>query len=108
MSEIVDFALADGTKVYVKTTEREAGRVGLRGGAAGAAAEAARSFEAALAKVKPAARAVVEAFRELNNPDEIGLEVGLEFSTQYDAFVFSGEASAAFKLRLTWKNEKQA
>ena len=66
----------------------------------------AETFEKALDRVKPAAQAVVQAFRELNEPDEIGLEFGIDFKTEANAFVLTGEASAAFKLSLTWKNSK--
>ncbi len=49
---------------------------------------------------------VVEAFRELNEPDEIGLEFGLDFKTSANVFVLTGEARATFKLSLKWTRDK--
>lgn len=107
MSKIVEFELASGEKVYVEAAEDDAGGP-LPASRDGRPAKiAAETFEAALERVKPAARAVVEAFRELNEPDEIGLEFGLDFKTSVAAFVLTGEASAAFKLSLTWKRRAE-
>ena len=103
MSKIVEFELESGEKVYVEATDDAAAGPRPAGRGEKAAKVASESFEAALERVKPAAHAVVQAFRELNEPDEIGLEFGLDFKTSVDAFVLSGEATAAFKLSLTWK-----
>ncbi|MCB1037419.1 MAG: hypothetical protein KDD47_26550, partial [Acidobacteria bacterium] len=70
-------------------------------------AKVSETFEAALEKVKPAARAVVQAFRELNEPDEIGLEFGLDFKTSANVFVLTGETQATFKLSLKWTSAKK-
>jgi hypothetical protein len=57
----------------------------------------------ALARIKPAAQAVVNAFREVNTPDEIALELALTFNTKVGAFVFSSDTQAVFKVSLKWK-----
>lgn len=112
MSGIVAFRLESGEEVYLEAVEEpeDGGELLEAGVEAGVTEEVVRkaseTLEAALSKVKPAARAVVEAFRELNEPDEIGLEFGIQFKTSVEAFVLSGEANAAFKLSLKWKNHK--
>ena len=101
MTRIVPMTLESGEEIYLEATGSADYRpAGIRGGAVEAVAE---SFEQALDKVKPAARAVVEAFRELNEPDEIGIEFGIQFSSELKAFVLTGEANASFKLSLKWK-----
>jgi hypothetical protein len=106
MSEIVKFMLDSGESIFVEVEESRS--AGLRPANRGekAVAEASETFEAALKKVKPAAQAVVEAFKELNEPDEIGLEFGLQFKSKVQAFVMSGEGTATFKLSLKWKSDK--
>ncbi len=106
MSEVIEFRLESGESVYV-AAEDGAGaspRPVMRGDRV--LKQASDTFEAALERVKPAARAVVKAFRELNEPDEIGLEFGLQFKTEANVFVLTGEANAAFKLSLKWKSDK--
>lgn len=105
MSEIVEFQLDSGDPVYVQVTETDHSFRQADAGS-GPVKRASATFEAAIERVKPAAAAVVRAFKELNEPDEIGLEFGLSFKTEANAFVFTGEANAAFKLTLTWKNAK--
>jgi hypothetical protein len=106
MSEIIKFKLASGEFVYVDA-EAEGSRGPQPAGRGGKAIEiASETFETALESVKPSARAVVEAFREFNEPAEIGLEFGIQFKSSANAFVLTGEATAAFKLSLKWKSDK--
>lgn len=106
MSEIIKFQLASGEFVYMdaEADATEELRPASRGKKV--IATASETFEAALEQVKPAARAVVEAFREFNEPDEIGLEFGIQFKSSVDAFVLTGEANATLKLSLKWKRDK--
>ncbi len=106
MSQVVEFSLESGESVFLEVEEDRAS--GLRPASRGekGISKATETFEAALGKVKPAARAVVEAFRELNEPDEIGLEFGLDFKTSANVFVLTGETRATFKLSLKWTRDK--
>lgn len=107
MSEIMEFRLNSGESVFIEVEEGEAsGAPQTAGMGEKAIRTASETFEDALEKVKPAARAVVQAFRELNEPDEIGLEFGIQFKTEANVFVFTGEANASFKLSLKWKSDK--
>jgi len=61
-----------------------------------------------VARIKPAAEAVLNAFREMNTPDEIALEFGLKFTAKAGAvFVASAGSEATFKVALKWKNDRQ-
>ena len=63
----------------------------------------------AMVHVRPAAEAVLNSFREMNTPDEISLEFGVEFSAKLGAAVFaSTEGEATFKVILKWKNTRGA
>ncbi len=106
MSEIIEFRLESGGSVYVEAEEDAASGPRPAGRGEQAIQKASETFETALEKVKPAARAVVQAFRELNEPDEIGLEFGIQFKSAANVFVLTGEANAAFKLSLKWKSDK--
>ncbi len=64
-------------------------------------------FVEAIAQVKPAANAVFTVFREMNTPDEIGLESGIKFGAKAGAFLASADSEATFKVSLKWKNEKK-
>jgi hypothetical protein len=112
MKEIVELKLASGEVVYVEAeaTSGPGARPASRRDSSvfkGVGDKVERSFETALGAVKPAARALMEAFKDLNEPDELGLEFGVQFKTEVDAFVLTGEANAAVKISLKWKNSKE-
>lgn len=64
-------------------------------------------FTAAIAHVKPAAKKMLEAFQEMNTPDEIGLEFGVKFNAKAGAILASVDSQATFKVSLKWKNKKE-
>ena len=112
MSEIIELRLASGETVPFEVSETsksvdpdEVVRTGTRGRVMEAFEG---TIEEALDRVKPAAEAVLNAFKELNQPDEIGLEMGLQLKSGTRAFVISGEANATFKLSLKWTRKTEA
>lgn len=108
MKKLIEFEL-DGQPVYVEAevSEAEGMRRVSRGG--GDEPERAESrFVEAVARIKPAAEAVLNAFREMNTPDEIALEFGLNFSAKAGVVFAATDSSATFKVSLKWKNERQA
>ena len=108
MKKLIEFEL-NGQPVYVETeiSEAEGMRRVSRGGG-DEPEQAASRFTEAVARIKPAAEAVLNAFREMNTPDEIALEFGLNFSAKAGAVFASADSSATFKVSLKWKNERQA
>ncbi|CAK8724112.1 Trypsin-co-occurring domain-containing protein [Candidatus Electronema halotolerans] len=108
MKKLIEFEL-DGQPVYVEAevSEAEGMRRVSRGG--GDEPERAESrFVEAVARIKPAAEAVLNAFREMNTPDEIALEFGLNFSAKAGVVFAATDSSATFKVSLKWKNERQS
>lgn len=58
-------------------------------------------LESALASVRPAAEAVIEAFRALS-PDEVAVEFGLRLDAQAGVVVAKTGASGHFTVSLKW------
>jgi len=109
MKKLIEFEL-DGQPVYVEAemseTEKGLQRVSRSGDDEPERAES--RFADAVARIKPAAEVVLNAFREMNTPDEIALEFGLNFSAKAGVVFAATDSSATFKVSLKWKNERQA
>uniref|UniRef100_UPI0040579B43 CU044_2847 family protein n=1 Tax=Candidatus Electronema sp. TaxID=2698783 RepID=UPI0040579B43 len=106
MKQLIEFEL-DGQPVYFETeiSEAEGIRRVSQGGDGGPVKADAR-FAEAVARIKPAAEVVLNAFREMNTPDEIALEFGLNFSAKAGVVFASTDSSATFKVSLKWSNKK--
>jgi len=107
MKHLVEFALEDGSVVAVEVEGEGSGMQRASRGGETEAEQAKSRFTEAIARVKPAAEAVLNAFREMNTPDEIGLEFGVKFSAKAGAILASADSEATFKVALKWKNEKK-
>ena len=106
MKKIIEFEL-NGQPVYFETEMTEA--EGMRRVSRGADDEpekASSRFIDAVARIKPAAEVVLNAFREMNTPDEIGLEFGIKFNVKTGVVIASTDSEATFKVSLKWKNTK--
>lgn len=103
---LVEYQLADGSPVYVEV-ETPAGerveRVSRSGESLPEKAQA--GFNEAIARLRPAADAVLQAFQGLNTPTEIGLEFGVKFSAKAGAIIASVDSEAVFKVSLKWSNK---
>jgi hypothetical protein len=104
-NDVLKFELADGTPVYVETSESVSDS-GLRraGRGAGQPTEVDKRFEDAVARIRPAAQVLLDSLRDLNTPEEISLEFGIKFSASAGAIFASVDSEAAFKVSITWKN----
>ena len=107
MKERIEFEL-DGQPVYIEAevSEPEGMRRVGRGGD-DTTKKAELLFVDAVNRIKPAAEVVLKAFREMNTPDEIALEFGLNFSAKAGAIFTSADSAVAFKVSLKWTNEKK-
>lgn len=80
MSEpgLIELKLADGTSVFVESTgDRAAGSGPQRVSRGPSGAEEAETrFEDAVARIRPAAQALLDSLRGLNTPEQIDLEFG--------------------------------
>ncbi len=109
MKDVVKFDL-DGGTVYVEVEDGRGGGRMERAGRLGAD-EDARSvgrFREALAYVKPAADAVLDALKEVNMPDEITMDFGVKFDTKIGVAIFASAGSeATFRVSMKWSNKKE-
>ncbi len=103
---LVEYQLADGSPVYIEV-EAPAGdrveRVSRSGESLPEKAQA--GFNEAIARLRPAADAILQAFQGLNTPTEIGLEFGVKFSAKAGAIIASVDSEAVFKVSLKWSNK---
>ena len=107
MKRLAEFEL-DGGSIFIEVEDLEPGRRRndrpLRGRDQGSDGEGrARRFVEAVARVKPAAEAVLRTFQEMNTPQEIGLEFGVKFNAKAGAILASVDSEATFKVSLKWK-----
>ena len=105
MSRLVEFALQDGGTVLVQVDEAAAAPAtrGL-GDRRLVTEQAQQTFEQAIARVQPAAQALISRLRALADaPDEVGVEFGLELSAEAGAFIAAASSTANFKVTLAWR-----
>ena len=116
MKKIVEFEVEGGPPVYVEVeaarAEEDEALAGFepvrRSLSRGPAGEAGGRWRAAIEQVRPAVEDVVEVFRAVSTPDEVGVEFSLKLNTKVNAFVFSSDGEATFKVSLKWSNRKPA
>ncbi|MCI5142355.1 MAG: hypothetical protein D3909_11695 [Candidatus Electrothrix sp. ATG1] len=107
MKKLIEFEMG-GQPVYVEAEVSEAEGMQLVSQGREDEPEKAESrFADAMAQVKPAAEVVLKTFREMNTPDEIGLEFGLKFKAKTGVVFASADSEATFKVSLKWTNEKK-
>jgi hypothetical protein len=110
MSPLVEFPLQDGGAILVQVGEAAAGPVtrGL-GDRRLVTEQAQQTFEQAIARVQPAAQALISRLRALADaPDEVGVEFGLELSAEAGAFIAAASSTANFKVTLSWRRSSPA
>ncbi len=105
MKTLADFEL-DGKPVYVEIEEDE-NKVRRVSRTEEGILKTEIRFTEAIAQIRPAAEAVLKAFREMNTPDEIGLEFGIKLNAKAGAFFASAASEATFRVSLKWKNDKK-
>ncbi|GGM94842.1 hypothetical protein GCM10011578_014000 [Streptomyces fuscichromogenes] len=106
----MEFTTEDGAVVVVETADGTPGsRPVSREGGAGPAAQAARSFEGALAGVRAAARSALRVFRDGTlQPDSVELEFGVKLTAEAGAVIARGAAEGQLVVRLSWTSGQGA
>ena len=106
MKQLIEFPLEGrdaGTILVEVELPEPAGGVDLAARRRGLPEEAAQTFEKAVAKIKPAAQAIIGQLRDLaSRPDQIGVEFGFKLSAKAGVVIASTDAEANFKVTLTW------
>jgi Trypsin-co-occurring domain 1 len=108
MGRLIEFPLEDGGNILVEVDTAGPVTRGL-GDRHGVTEQARHTFEQAVARVQPAAQALVSQLRSLADaPEEIGVEFGLELSAEAGAFIAAASSSANFKVTLVWRRAHPA
>jgi hypothetical protein len=103
MGRLVEFPLEDGSSILVEVDAAGPVTRGLSD-RRGVTEQAQQTFEQAVARVQPAAQALVRRLRALADaPEEIGVEFGVELSAEAGAFIAAASSTANFKVTLTWR-----
>jgi hypothetical protein len=103
VKHLVQFELPDGTSVFVEVEDVAVPQRVSRG--IDIAQKAEHGFVQAIERLRPAAEAILHAFRELNTPAEMGLEFGIKFNAKAGAIIASVDSEATFKVTLKWTNK---
>ena len=109
MAEPIPYKLDNGDIVYIEVEDRPGGGGMQQAGRTGEEAKkAAERLSESLKHVKPAAETVLNAFKGMNTPDEIGMEFGVKFSGKVGVMLASVDSEATFKVSLKWTNSRKA
>ena len=63
-------------------------------------------FEKAIAGLKPVANSVLKVLKELNEPSEVELEMGLKLGTKAGVILASADSEATIKVTIKWQKPK--
>jgi hypothetical protein len=107
VNRLVEFPLEEGGSVVVEVAESELPEGPVRAARPGeVAAKAMQSFEAALAKVRPAAEGIIANLRSIGVPPaEIEVEFSIKLSAGAGAFIASAGGEANYRVHLKWQWE---
>jgi hypothetical protein len=104
VARLVEFPLKDGETVLVQVDEAGTGPTTRGLGNRIVTEQAKQTFEEAIARVQPAAQALIGQLRRLADPpEEVGVEFGLELNAEAGAFIASASTTANFKVSLIWR-----
>lgn len=106
MKDLVEFEL-NGEKVFVEVEGQQSSDFLDEGFRGESFEQGNRKFLDAVKSVKPAAEAILEIFKGVQGPDEIGLEFGLKFNAKVGVVLASADSEATFKLSLKWTDSKK-
>lgn len=108
MTEMVEYPLDGGGSVFVVVATTPGDGVVTRGWGEDrslrVAEQANQTFEAAVAKLRPAADAVLASLSGLTStPEEITVEFGVQLTAEAGICIATLGSSANFKITLKWK-----
>jgi hypothetical protein len=105
MKRIISMPLAAGGTVGLEIEDGQASPV-MRGTPQQIVEKTTESFEAALARVKPVAAAIVEQFASaIHGTSSVKVKFGLKFNAEAGAIIASLGSEANFEIEVTWARE---
>ena len=105
MKKVVPLELSDGSVIHVEVDDAETRVDTSESGIQPVSrnANAKQSFEAALSNIKPAVNALMRSLKEINEPDQIRVDVGIKVSQEFGVIFASAGGDVTFKVSLTWQ-----
>jgi hypothetical protein len=104
VSELIEYELADGTRVVIEVEESRTGAVTRGGRAQDLIMKADGTLEQALHRLGPVTAAAFAQLRDLANPpDEIDIEFGVKLSADFGAIIARTGGEANFRISLRWR-----
>jgi hypothetical protein len=109
MKHLVAFPMKNGSTIVVEVDEPESEGGVVRAARPGEIVETARqTFEDAVARIQPAAEAIIGRLRELAEPpDEAEVGFGIKLSANAGAIFAWGGGEANFTVTLKWKRKEE-
>ncbi|GCF08506.1 CU044_2847 family protein [Dictyobacter arantiisoli] len=103
MKHLVEFPLDTGEHIVIEVNEPDTGGT-VRAGRGERIEKAKETFEAALDRVLPATRRIVEKLRSTTDkPDEIEISFGVNLGSEAGAFIASASVEANFSVTVRWQ-----
>ncbi|MDB9318713.1 MULTISPECIES: CU044_2847 family protein [Cyanophyceae] len=100
--QLVEFSLEDGSTFLVEVEEPDNGAVGRVALPSGRTiAEATKTFEDAIDKIKPAVASITNKFKELS-PEEMEIKFGVKLSAEAGAILTSVGGEVNFEITVKW------
>jgi hypothetical protein len=105
MKRLIDFNMDDGGKLVVEVEDVMFSSGAMRGGlSSDIMVKAEQTFESALARIKPAVRAIAASIHDVYHPaDEVEVTFGIKLSAEAGAIITSTSTEANFEVKLKWK-----
>ena len=104
VSDLVEYELADGTRVLIEVEDRGSGVVTRGGRAEDLVTKADGTLEHALRRIGPVTAAAFAQLRDVANPpDEIDIEFGVKLSADFGAIIARTGGEANFQISLRWR-----
>ncbi len=113
MKKLLQFTTDGGEEFFIEVNDLPVNEP-MRGGTAdessrGIIQNAAGSFEKALKPLREISNGIINSVKEIvNSPDEIGVELGLKFSSKAGIILTSLDTEANFKITLKWKKSGES
>ena len=108
MSYLIEYPLEDGSSILIEAEESAMDRAVLPAARPGeVAVRAGETFEQAVARITPAASAVIAHMRSLaDTPDTVSIEFGLKMTASAGAVVAAASVEANYCVTLTWNRHE--
>ena len=108
MKKLLEFKTKDGDVFYIEVAEENSGGqfrgAGTDDSTRGIIQNTAQTLDKALKPLKEISNSIISSVKEIiNSPDEIGVELGLKFSSKAGIILTSLDSEANFKISLKWK-----